>query len=459
LLFPLAAPKNAAGKGAGYPPAGMHESKLSLLHPDDSMRVLIDGANRGLAQGTGISTYARTLAAGLADLGHDILWLSGAHVSGKPDPLADAAQAADDPPAGRGLRGYLETAANMSAGLLRASITARRLQASGAVAPRAGDLPQQATLLAPDLFVHAHYRHMLLRKFCEVRTDERVDVLHLTAPLPIRMKGVKTVVTIHDLVPIRLPYTTSDNKREFIDRVRTLATQADLIVTVSEASKREIVDLLQVDAARIAVTWQPSDIAPLAEGERESLPRTLARFGLEPDRYGLFVGAIEPKKNVRRLVDAFLDAHDTMPLVLVGPRAWKWQDEIGDVDQRLGEAARKRIRILGHVPREDLRRLFAGARMLAFPSLHEGFGLPVLEAMRMGCPVLTSHAGGLAEVAGDAAVIVDPLDPASIRAGITRLLADDALRASLREAGRTQAQKFSAEAYRERLAEAYARLA
>lgn len=420
------------------------------------MRVLIDGGYRSLVRGTGISTYARTLETGLTQLGHEVLWLSGAHVSGKTDPLSDAAHAADDTPEANGPRRYLQTATRMGAGLFRGSAVARRLRSDGAVITRPEDLPQHATFLAPDLFVHAHYRHMLLRQFTEVRLRERIDVLHLTAPLPIRMRGVKTVVTIHDLVPIRLPYTTSDNKREFIDRVRASVRYADLIVTVSEASKQEIVELLEVSPDRIFVTWQSSDIEPLREDERKALPRALARLGLESDGYGLFVGAIEPKKNVRRLIEGFLDAHDSLPLVLVGPKAWKWHEETGDLDLQLGEAASKRIRFLGHVSRDDLRRLYAGARMFAFPSLHEGFGLPVLEAMRMGCPVLASRLGGLAEVCGDAALTVDPLNLTNISLGVERLLRDDALRTKLRAAGLAQSVKFNAQAYSARLAQAYA---
>lgn len=422
------------------------------------MRVLIDGGYRSLPQGTGISSYARTLEAGLRRLGHEVMWLSGAHVSGQPDLLSDAAHAGDDILAAGGLRRYLKTAQNMSLGLLQGVAAARRLGSDGAVFTRPDDLPQEATLLAPGLFVHAHYRHMLMRQFTEVRTSERLDVLHLTAPLPIQLRHAKTIVTIHDLVPIRLPYTTSDNKREFIDRVRTGVRLADLVMTVSEASKRDIVDLLGVDPDRVVVTWQPSDMEPLDAEERTNLPRTLARYGLEQEQYGIFVGAIEPKKNVRRLIDAFLDAHDTMPLILVGQKSWKWESEIGDLDQRLGETARKRIRIVGHVPRDDLRKLLAGARLLTFPSLNEGFGLPPLEAMRMGCPVVSSHAGGLAEVCGSAALVVDPWDTGSIRRGITKMIEDAPLRLKLREAGYAQAAKFSADRYLTRLAEAYARL-
>ena len=422
------------------------------------MRVLIDGGYRSLPQGTGIKSYARTLEASLKQLGHEVLWLSGARVFGDPDLLSDAVHVGDDRPVTSGLRRYLNTGQNMSLGLLQGVAGARRLREHDAVISRPDDLPQGTTLLAPDLFVRAHYRHMLLRQFTEVKTSERLDVLHLTAPLPVRIRAAKTIVTLHDLVPIRLPYTTSDNKREFIDRVRTNVRLADLVMTVSEASKREIVDLLGVNPDRVVVTWQPSDMEPLDAEERTTLPRTLARYGLEQEQYGIFVGAIEPKKNVRRLIDAFLDAHDTMPLVLVGQKSWMWESEIGDLDQRLGEIARKRIRIVGHVPRNDLRKLLAGARLLTFPSLYEGFGLPPLEAMRMGCPVLSSHAGGLAEVCDSAALVVDPWDTDSIRAGISRLIEDAPLRLKLREAGYAQAAKFSADKYLTRLTEAYARL-
>lgn len=432
--------------------------KLGSHVYETRMRVLMDGGYRSSPRGTGISSYARMLEAGLARLGHEVMWLSGAHVSGNASPLSDAAHAADDEATIGGLRRYLKTACNMSAGLLKGIAAARPLSRVGPVITREHDLPQMATLLAPDLFVHAHYRHMLLRRFTEVRTKDRIDVLHLTAPLPVKMISAKTVLTIHDLVPIRLPYTTSDNKREFIDRVRTGVKLADVVVTVSEAAKRDIVDLLEVDPARVVVTWQPSDMEPLSAAEAAILPRSLARYGLQQNQYAIFVGAIEPKKNVRRLIDAFLDAHDTMPLILVGPKSWKWEGEIGDIDERLGEMARKRIRIVGHVPRDDLRKLLAGARLLAFPSLYEGFGLPPLEAMRMGCPVLSSHAGGLAEVCGSAAFVVDPADTNSIRGGITKMIEDDMLCARLRDDGYIQAKKFSADAFLGRLAEAYSHL-
>jgi glycosyltransferase involved in cell wall biosynthesis len=421
------------------------------------LKVLIDGVYRHEAQGTGISAYSRTLGVGLEKLGADVSWLSGAEAPGKAGKLADEVALADPPAPARGPRRYVQTALRMGQGIATARMTARKLGGAGVVladpaAPRAG-----ATYLAPGLFVKAHYRHMLLREFAEVRVPDEVDVLHLSAPMPVKMKGVKTVTTIHDLVPIRLPWTTPDNKSEFIQRVRTNAKLSDLIVTVSEASKRDIVEILDIDPAKVAVTWQPSDLAPLTAQERDSIPRVLGKFGLSPQGYALFVGALEPKKNLRRLIEAFLETDTGIPLVIVGRRAWLWESDAAFIET-LGDKAKARLNFLGYVGREDLRRLYAGAQMFLFPSLYEGFGLPALEAMTAGCPVVTSNAASLPEVCGDGALYADPLDRDDIRAKIEQLMRDPGLRTALGEAGRAQAKRFSFDTYVAKLGEAYGKL-
>jgi glycosyltransferase involved in cell wall biosynthesis len=424
----------------------------------DGLNVLVDGLYRFEAQGSGISTYARTLGEGLAALGCNTSWLSGSALTGrKADALSDEVALADRPPQLSGLRKRAQTLRRMGEGLTSANSTARRLAPASAVLANEGSYPANNVFLAPDVYVKAHYRHMLLRQFTEIRAVGKVDVLHLTAPLPVRMRGVKTLTTIHDLVPIRLPWTTPDNKSEFIDRVRTSAKLSDLIITVSEASKRDIVEILDVDPDRIAVTWQPSDLAPLTDQERAHLPRALSRFGLTQQGYALFVGAIEPKKNLRRLIEAFLETDSDMPLVIVGRRAWMWEDEIGFIDT-LSAAARSRLRFLGYAGRDDLRRLYAGAQIFLFPSLYEGFGLPPLEAMNAGCPVLVSNRGSLPEVCGDGALYADAMDRNDIRRKIEQMMGDDGLRASLAVAGRKRAAAFSTEAYVAALASAYARL-
>jgi glycosyltransferase involved in cell wall biosynthesis len=423
------------------------------------LQILIDGDYARDRRGTGISTYARTLAAALSNLGHGVEWLSGASGGDPRESLADAAAIFDTAPDVRGPRAWARTAGRMTAGVLAGSVQARLVERSKAILPPEPNQSDAPAHLAPELFVRAHYRHMLLRQFTDVSVNSRIDVLHLTAPLPVSMKGVKRVVTIHDLVPIRLPYATPDNKAEFIARVRRCAREADLIITVSEASKADIAALLDIDAAKIAVTYQPSDLEPLSPEESSRLPLALSRFGLAPDNYLLCVGAQEPKKNIRRLIEAFLEVDTAMPLVLAGPRGWMWETEVGAALAPLGDKARERIRFTGYLDRDDLRNLYAGAFAFVFPSLYEGFGLPVLEAMKAGAPVITSNISSLPEICGETgALFVNPQERSELRQAIERMMSDQELRARLRKGGPDRAKAFSFEAYLERLTSAYSRL-
>jgi len=431
----------------------------STIVPEDRrLQVLIDGDYARDRQGTGISSYSRTLARGLSALGHCVSWLSGASAGTRPDALADAAALADHEPSLRGPRAWAQTATRMGGGLLNSKVAAREVSLRDVVVKDRAVEDEQATYLSPDLFTHAHYRHMLLRRFTEVRTPKPFDVLHLTAPLPVSMAGVKRVVTIHDLIPIRLPHTTPDNKAEFIARVRRSAAESDLILTVSESSKADIVSLLDVDPLKIAVTYQPASLTPLSEEEYNRLPKSLSRLGLTVGEYLLCVGAQEPKKNIRRLIEAYLEIDTPMPLVLAGPRGWMWDQEVGNALAPLSDAARARIRFTGYVDRNDLQRLYAGACALVFPSLQEGFGLPALEAMISGCPVITSGTSSLPEVCGEAAVYIDPFERDDIRKAIERVIADPALRARLASAGKDRALLFSFENYLKTLGDAYSRI-
>ena len=164
------------------------------------------------------------------------------------------------------------------------------------------------------------------------------------------------------------------------------------------------------------------------------------------------MGAIEPKKNLGRLLLAWRALETKIPLVVVGEKGWLWKEELKPAEPLL---AAGRVVFLPHVPREHLRRLYAGALFLAFPSLYEGFGLPPLEAMANGCPVLASNAASLPEVCGDAAVTCDPYDVDGMADRMKSLLADEGLRRRLIEKGRERSAFFSEENYRRRLTEAY----
>jgi glycosyltransferase involved in cell wall biosynthesis len=307
----------------------------------------------------------------------------------------------------------------------------------------------------PRLYGTAIARHLVRRSFTTVRLPEAVDIFHLTAPLPVRIKNAgATILTLHDLIPLRLPYTTLDNRREILRRFQTAAQQADLILTVSESTKRDIVALLKIPPERIRVTYQTTDIQPLRPSERNDLGRVLHRFGLSADGYCLFVGAIEPKKNVGRLIEAFLESDIALPLVIVGRKAWLWDREIGRFMDVADTRIARRLKFLNYVSRNELRYLYAGAQFLAFPSLYEGFGLPLLEGMRFGLPVLTSNTSALPEIGGEAALYVDPYDVRDIRDKLERLAGEADLRRLMSEAALKQAEKFSFERYRNALAEA-----
>lgn len=180
-------------------------------------------------------------------------------------------------------------------------------------------------------------------------------------------------------------------------------------------------------------------------------------YGLKPGGYFLFYGAVEPKKNVLRLLQAMEAAQTALPLLVVGHNAWLYRNVETFLAKR-GRGKTGKFRRLPYVPFETLMFLLKGARALIFPSLYEGFGIPVLEAMSMGIPVITSRCGALAEVGGGAAHYIDPYDISDIAAAISRLASDDMYAAKLVWLGRAQAEKFSPSNYLRRVEEGYARI-
>jgi glycosyltransferase involved in cell wall biosynthesis len=261
------------------------------------------------------------------------------------------------------------------------------------------------------------------------RASGAVDVVHdmgyvvppSTAPL---------VVTIHDLLFRRYPEHYGWHTRLVLERGLRLARRhARLVICPSRATMLDCVEA-GIDEGRLRlVPWGVRSM------DRRSGERTiLDRLGLDRP-YVLFVGTLEPRKNLRRVVEAFQRLRrDDLELVLAGPRGWK---------ERPPDVGTPGVRWLGPVRREDLGALYAGARVVAYPSLAEGFGLPVLEAMAAGAPVVTSAGTSMEEVAGDAVVLVDALDVDAIGAGIARVLNDRELEARLRARGPSRAAHYS----------------
>ena len=285
------------------------------------------------------------------------------------------------------------------------------------------------------------------------------DVLFITAhTIPIfRRPSLKTVVTIHDVGLQR--YLEAYQRRTwrlYGGRISSYAARAATrVIAVSQSTKRDLVEQLGVDPARITVVYEGVDHQQFkvqsAKRKAEGKRRLRRKYGLDGD-YFLFVGTIQPRKNLVRLIEAFArGAPSHFKLILVGKRGWLF-DDIYAAPHRFGVT--ERVRFLGYVPPDDLVSLFNNACAFLFPSLYEGFGLVVLEALSCGCPVLTSDVSSLPEVVGKAGILVNPYRVDEIAAGIRKLAEmGEEERQRLVELGLSQARRFSWEkAARETLA-------
>jgi glycosyltransferase involved in cell wall biosynthesis len=281
-----------------------------------------------------------------------------------------------------------------------------------------------------------------------------VDVWHATYPLPLSVRGARKITTVHDLIPLKLPWATLDDKRFFYRTVRHALARSALVVADSESAKNDIVDTFRVAPERVEVLYGAVG-PPSAALPEEEVARLLRLYGLRPYRYLLFVGAIQPRKNLGRLCQALAYLECKVPLVVVGAKGWLWEEELRYA-RRL--RARKRVRLLDHVPTAHLRALYSGALAFTFPSLYEGFGLPPLEAMAHGCPVLCANTSSLPEVCGDAALYADPYRVGDLAEKIDALLRDESLRRELVQKGKERVQRFSLASYRRRLVEVYSKV-
>lgn len=254
--------------------------------------------------------------------------------------------------------------------------------------------------------------------------------------------GKKLVVTVHDLSPVVLPEYYDIKRRLWHWSVgfrRTLA-RADKIIAVSEYTKKELVDVLGLDANKITVVYQGIDHARYKPQLEQSRLRDVRnRYGL-PGEFILYVGTLEPRKNVDGLLKAW-DAMETkVPIVIAGKPGWKY----GNIFKMAQKSSRRRlIQFLGFVPEADKPYVIKLARALAFPSIYEGFGLPVLEAMAVGTPVVTSSVTSLPEVAGDAALLVNPYNTDELTFALEQLVTDEHLREQLITKGLQRAQDFT----------------
>ena len=271
----------------------------------------------------------------------------------------------------------------------------------------------------------------------------RLDLLHSPDFIPPAFGARRLVVTVHDLNFLYYPrFLTPESRRYYNQQIDWAVRRADHILADSEATRTDLIHLLGVPPEKVTTVHLAADPAfrPLPG---EQVEATLARYGLARG-YLLFVGTLEPRKNLPGLLTAYrilLDRGEVeAELVIVGGRGWLYEEVFRQVE-RLGLEAR--VRFLHGVPDGDLPALYNGAVLLTTPSFYEGFGLPALEAMACGTPVVVSNRGSLPEVVGEAGVLVDPDEPEGIAEGLATVLGDPTLRARLREAGLARAARFS----------------
>jgi glycosyltransferase involved in cell wall biosynthesis len=276
---------------------------------------------------------------------------------------------------------------------------------------------------------------------------EQIDVLHGLdqSGIPLFFKAGKYVVTIHDVIPLVLPWAFPPRHRWVLATAfARIRKQADMVIVPSLAAAEDVVQCLRVERERIRVIPMGCDGRFKPLGEPARMATTRRRYHL-PERYILFVGTLEPRKNIHTLLQAFAHVkagapQDDLTLVIAGGKGW------GDVDYQAtvdGLKLQDHVRFIGFVEDDQLPDLYRGALVFVYPSLYEGFGLPVLEAMACGTPVITANRTSLPEVAGDAALLVDPTQPEALAAAMTSILTDSHLQQALRAKGLARARTFS----------------
>jgi glycosyltransferase involved in cell wall biosynthesis len=275
----------------------------------------------------------------------------------------------------------------------------------------------------------------------------RMDLIHGLAFAAPLASSCPTVVTVHDLSFLRYPAAFRPVNRQYLSLVTKASTRrAVRVIAVSESTRQDVIELCGVAADRVVAV--PNGVTPdFSPAEPAAVSAFRRRAGL-PERYILYLGTLEPRKNLVRLLEAYAllqaqaqhDGEDLPPLVIAGAKGWYYREIFARVTALgLGE----RVILPGFVPSDDLPWWYRGAELFVYPSLFEGFGLPVLEAMACGTPSITSRASSLPEVAGDAAVLVDPNDTGQLARAMRQVLTTPELAGRLRAAGPRRAALFS----------------
>ena len=267
-----------------------------------------------------------------------------------------------------------------------------------------------------------------------------IDVFHSSDWTQPPTKAAK-VTTIHDFGFLKYPETAHPKiKAVMARRFKWIKREVDLIIAVSEATKKDTIEILNIPEEKIRVVYEaaPEDLKQIKD--KKIIEKVKKKYGIKGD-YLLSVATLEPRKNLKRIIEAWRLVQSAknkeQSLVIAGKQGWG-----EDLNSKL-KTRNSKILFTGYVSREELSVLYSGANCFVFTSLYEGFGLPILEAMKCGCPVLTSNISSMPEVAGEAGILVNPLEVKDIARGIIEVIRDKEIREALRKKGFEQVKKFS----------------
>lgn len=298
------------------------------------------------------------------------------------------------------------------------------------------------TVIQPEKFldkrITANWRSYVITGLL---TNNKIDVYHgLSNELPFnihKFKG-KKIVTIHDLIFLHYPklYSLIDRKI-YNAKFRSACELADVIVATSEQTKKDIVEFYSIDPKKITVVYQSCDEVFYRSASSEEIKKTRSEYGL-PDQYLLNIGTIEERKNLLTLLKAMTLIKD-IPLVVIGKKKSYFKKIQRFISRN---KLHKRVLFLENVPTEDLPAIYKGAEIFIYPSLYEGFGIPLIEALTCGTPVITTKDGCFPEAGGENSVYIDPANHGQLAQEIKKLLASPELRKNMKDKGLEHAKKF-----------------
>ena len=306
---------------------------------------------------------------------------------------------------------------------------------------------------------------MPLRRFArnmQVQRLNEYDLFHSTFyPLPKRSKREPRsvrVVTVYDLIPVLLPHYFGRAERIFIRNLLARIENQDQILAISESTKSDLCNYTGLNPDHVKVTHLAASESFFPDTDVERISAVRSKYGIPDGHYMLSLCTFEPRKNIDQTIRSYIELIQQqgitdLNLVLVGTKGWDFDRIFSEIDG--AKELQNRIITTGYVPDEDLAPLYSGAMMFAYPSFYEGFGLPPLEAMQCGVPVITSNTSSLPEVVGDAAIMIDPLDGESLSQAMFDLYRDSAKRSAFSAKGILRAKKFSWKKCADKTVEAY----